>query len=57
MLSSWESDKFFLIWSLTIGSVSLCVPEALRLEFMDMLSERLADALPDVLPIAFQLFI
>lgn len=57
MLSSWESDNFFLIWSLMIGSVSLCVPEALRLEFMDMLSERLADSLPDVLPIAFRLFI
>ncbi|KAK1238827.1 hypothetical protein MKX08_005888 [Trichoderma sp. CBMAI-0020] len=56
MLSSWESDNFFLIWSLMIGSVSLCVPEALRLEFMDMLSERLADSLPDVLPIASQLF-
>ncbi|PON24486.1 hypothetical protein TGAM01_v206818 [Trichoderma gamsii] len=56
MLSSWESDNFFLIWSLTIGSVSLCVPEALRLEFMDMLAERLADSLPDVLPIASRLF-
>lgn len=56
MLSSWESDTFFLIWSLTIGSVSLCVPEALRLEFMDLLSERLADSLPDVLPIASRLF-
>lgn len=57
MLSSWESDNIFLIWSLTIGSVSLCVPEALRLEFMDMLSERLVDSLPDVLPIASRLFI
>ncbi|KAH8128136.1 hypothetical protein LI328DRAFT_164264 [Trichoderma asperelloides] len=57
MLSSWESDNFFLIWSLTIGSVSLCVPEALRLEFMDMLSERLTHSLPDVLPIASRLFI
>lgn len=56
MLSSWESDHFFLIWSLTIGSVSLCIPEALRLEFMDMLAERLADSLPDVLPIASRLF-
>lgn len=57
MLSSWESDNLFLIWSLTIGSVSLCVPEALRLEFMDILSERLADSLPDVLPMASRLFI
>ncbi|KAL7917854.1 hypothetical protein ACQKWADRAFT_305755 [Trichoderma austrokoningii] len=56
MLGSWDSDNFFLIWSLTIGSVSLCVPEALRLEFMDLLSERLADSLPDVLPIASRLF-
>ncbi|KAL7934760.1 hypothetical protein V8C35DRAFT_301779 [Trichoderma chlorosporum] len=39
MLVSWESDNHFLLWTLVIGSVSLCVPEALRLEFMEILSE------------------
>jgi hypothetical protein len=56
MLVSWESDSFFLIWSLTIGSASLCVPEALRLEFMEMLSERLEDSTLDILPLVSQLF-
>ncbi|KAK4073217.1 transcriptional regulator family: Fungal Specific TF [Trichoderma aggressivum f. europaeum] len=39
VLVSWGSDNHFLLWSLVIGSVSLCVPETLRLEFMDLLSE------------------
>ncbi|KAL7947636.1 hypothetical protein V8C42DRAFT_318341 [Trichoderma barbatum] len=39
MLVSWGCDNRFFLWSLTIGSVSLCVPEALRLEFMEILSE------------------
>ncbi|UKZ81556.1 hypothetical protein TrVFT333_009328 [Trichoderma virens FT-333] len=39
VLVSWGFDNRFLLWSLTIGSVSLCVPEALRLEFMEILSE------------------
>jgi hypothetical protein len=39
MLVSWGSDNFYLLWALMIGSVSLCVPETLRLEFMELLSE------------------
>lgn len=54
MLVSWGCDNLFLLWSLTIGSVSLCVPEALRLEFMEMLSEYPSiagtDSLHDVSP-------
>lgn len=39
MFVSWETDNFFLLWALVIGSVSLCVPETLRFEFMELLSE------------------
>lgn len=55
MMVSWGADNMFLLWSLIIGSVSLCVPEALRLEFMDMLPEYLAitgtDSLRDAIPL------
>lgn len=56
MFVSWESDNFFLLWALIIGSASLCIPEPLRLEFMELLSEyssvigaySLRDSLPTV---------
>ncbi|KAH0496028.1 hypothetical protein TgHK011_009546 [Trichoderma gracile] len=53
---SWETDNLFLLWALIIGSVSLCIPETLRLEFMNLLSEypsvtgtaSLRDSLPTI---------
>ncbi|TFB00597.1 hypothetical protein CCMA1212_007554 [Trichoderma ghanense] len=56
MFVSWETDNFLLFWALIIGSVSLCIPETLRLEFMELLSEypsvtgtaSLRDSLPTV---------
>ncbi|KAL6787438.1 hypothetical protein V8C43DRAFT_276626 [Trichoderma afarasin] len=61
MLVSWGSDNHFLLWSLVIGSVSLCVPETLRLEFMELLSEYPSitgiASLRDAIPPEFRMFI
>ncbi|KAL6872179.1 hypothetical protein J3F83DRAFT_638975 [Trichoderma novae-zelandiae] len=56
MFVSWEIDNPFLLWALIVGSASLCIPETLRLEFMELLSqypsiigtESLRDSLPIV---------